>query len=533
MAAKQAHPLMQDRATGLSPIAAGLLRTAAVALDGQDTKTAEVALASVLALEPDCAEAWRMQGVVKHLRGDYTGAVTLLRRAHALAPDDAMIQMNLATALYAGGEFAAAVSYLQQACALAPDFAPAWFNLGKVFMLQGRPAGAITALHRALDVDPDHVPARVLLAQAETSLGMVTQASANYHEVLRCEPGQPIAWGGLADLDAERLSKDDVVQLRKAMQKPDATAPARVALGFALVKALEDQADYDGAFRALHKANSLQHRQLNWSPAVASAQVDALLGIFAGPLHGASDPTLGERVIFIVALPQSGSVLTEQILAAHPQVAAAGEVSDLQQVIDEESVRRGRPLQQWAATATSADWSRLGRDYLARTECWRRRKPCFIDRSLLNWRLVGAALAMLPGARVVNSRRDAFENCFACHRQLFASGNEFSYDLDHMVSYWRDYDRLSRHWLRLFPTRFIDHGYEAWQADPQARVRRLLDFCGLAFAPACVEFHRKQGASRNSMSAGQLLRRDSERAALYGKNLDRLRALLGPASTPR
>ncbi|MFC5527393.1 tetratricopeptide repeat-containing sulfotransferase family protein [Rhodanobacter ginsengisoli] len=531
MAAKQPHPLMQDRAAGLSPIAAGLLRTATVALDRLDPKTAEVALTSVLALEPDCAEALRMQGVVLHLRGDYAEAVTLLRRAHALAPDDAMVQMNLATALYADGEFATAVPYLQRACALAPDFAPAWFNLGKVYMLQGRPAGAITALHRALDVDPDHVPARVLLAQAETALGMVTQASANYREVLRCEPGQPIAWGGLADLDAERLSKEDVVQLRKALHKPGATHPVRVALGFALVKALEDQSDYDGAFRALYKANSLQHRQLNWSPAKASAQVDALIGAFATPPHGASDPTQGEQVIFVVALPQSGSVLTEQVLAAHPQMAAAGDLTDLQQVINDESVRQGRPLRQWAKTATAADWSRLGRDYLARTECWRRRKPCFIDRSLHNWRLVGAALAMLPGARVVNSRRDAFENCFACYRQLFASGYEFTYDLDHMVSYWRDYDRLSRHWQRLFPTRFTDHGYEAWQADPEGQVRRLLDFCGLAFAPACVEFHRKQDASAGSMSPGQLLRRDSERAALYGKNLDRLRALLSSGDT--
>ena len=116
------------------------------------------------------------------------------------APDDAMVQMNLATALYAGGEFAAAVPYLRRACAWHPDFAPAWFNLGKMYMLQGRPAGAVTALHRALDMDPDTVPARVVLAQAQTGLGMVTQARANYREVLRCEPGQPIAWGGLTDL---------------------------------------------------------------------------------------------------------------------------------------------------------------------------------------------------------------------------------------------------------------------------------------------------------------------------------------------
>jgi predicted Zn-dependent protease len=530
MAAKQAHPLMQDCVTGLSPMAAGLLRTATVALDGLDPKTADVALASVLALAPDCAEAWRMQGVVRHLRGDYAGAVTLLRRAHALAPADAMVQMNLATALYAGGEFAAAVPYLQRACALAPDFAPVWFNLGKVYMLQGRPAGAITALHRALDVDPDHVPARILLAQAETALGMLTQASANYREVLRCEPGQPIAWGGLADLDAERLSKDDVVQLRKVLQRPDATHPARVALGFALAKALENQADYDGAFRALNKAKALQHRQLNLEPRDGKCPGGCVPRRFRQTLArsvGSSAGRAGDLHRGTAAVRLDA----DRADPGHPFADDSCWRPDRPAAGHQRGVETSRAT--LAAMGEDGDGGRLvaaeaglscAHRVLAPTQTLLHRpQPAKLATG-------GRGAGDAAGARVVNSRRDAFENCFACYRQLFASGNEFSYGLDPMVSYWRDYDRLSRHWLRLFPTRFVDHGYEAWQADPEVRVRRLLDFCGPAFDPACVAFHRKQNAS--SMSAGQLLRRDSERAALYGKNLDRLRALLGSGNTP-
>lgn len=529
MTAMLAHPLMQNRAAGVSPTVAEMLERAGAALDAQNPRAAELALADALALSPDCAEALRMQGLVLHLRGDYDQSVKLLRQAHESRPHDTLIQMNLATSLYAAGQVEDALLNLRQACAKAPDFVPAWFNLGKMYMLQRRPAGAVTALHRTLDIDPTHGPARLVLAQAQTGLGMAAQAAANYRDVLRAEPSQATAWIGLSDIDAEHFSKQDIAQLRDALQQPQHNVSARILLNFALVRALEDQGDYTAAYRALHKANGLQYRQLNWNPALASADVDALIDMFARPLQGAPNNVQGEQVIFIAALPQAGSVMTEQVLAAHPLVAGTDELGDLKQVLNDESTRRGQRFPLWVRAASPADWARLGRDYLARTERWRRREPCFIDRNLSNWQLVGAALAMLPGARVVNSRRDAFENCFACYRQLFASGHEFSYDLDHMVSYWRDYDRLSRHWRRLFPDRFIEHSYEAWQADPQARASELLDFCGLAAHPACLDVERISSASQQGVVPARLLRRDSERSVLYGDRLDRLRGLLAYA----
>ena len=107
---------------------------------------------------------------------------------------------------------------------------------------------------------------------------------------------------------------------------------------------------------------------------------------------------------------------------------------------------------------------------------------------------------------VVNSRGDALETCFACYRQLFASGHGFSYDLDHMTSYWRDYDRLCGHWQRLFPQRFLEHAHASMQADPEAQVRRLLAFCGLDYDPACLAVHREQPISHSAPYAGELKR---------------------------
>lgn len=529
MVAKQTHPLLRNRAAGLSPTAAHLLGKAAIALSRREAATAEQAAIGVLALVPDCVEALRLLGLVEHMRGDYAAAVATFQQALVLNPDDALIHMNLGTSQYDCGEFDAAVNSLRRACELAADFAPAWFNLGKMLKMQGRADEAVTALQRALDLDRENVAARMTLAGVQASLGAVAEASANYREVLQLHPDHPDAWMGLSNLKIVRFGKDDLARLQRVLQLPQLAAQARISLSFALARAWEDQADYREAFRAFGKANALQRRQANWNASTVSAEVDAMLDVFARPLSGATDARQGEQVIFIVCLPRSGSTLTEQILASHPQVEGANELTDLQQVIDAESARRGVPFPQWARSATPADWTRLGSDYLARTEQWQQHKPRFTDKNLINWRLVGAAMAMLPGARVVNSRRDALENCFGCYRQLFAGGNGFSYDLDDMARYWHDYDRLSRHWQRSFPERFFEQVYESLQADPEAQVRRLLAFCDLEYDPACLDFHLTERTVRTASAAQvrQPLRRDTARSALYGSDLDRLRTLLG------
>jgi tetratricopeptide (TPR) repeat protein len=527
MGASQVHPLLRDRAASLSPEAVRLLDEAGGAMADGELARAEAALAAALALAPDSMEALRLSAQLHQLRGDHAQAVAILREALAKDSRDALAHIGLGVSLQSQGENGAALSALQRACELAPDFAPAWFNLGRLFQLQGRPAGAITALHRALDIDPDHLAAQLALASAQAGLGAELQAAANYREVLRRQPGHPEAWAGLSALDTERFGKDDVARLRQVLQMPQPTPHARIQLGFALAHALEDQADYRAAFRALRKANAWRRRQLNWNAAGMRARADAMLAAFAEPLAGATDVALGEQVIFLMALPHAGAGLTRQILAAHPYVGGVDESPDLQRVISDESARRRQPLLRWIGSATPADWARLGRDYLARTGPWRRGLPRFIDANRLNGRVVGVAMAMLPGARVVHCRRDALETCFSCYRQLFASGHDFSYDLDDIASYWRDHERLGRHWQRLFPQRFLEHDYEALLADPEAQVRRLLAFCGLEYDPACLGFQHELTQARTALRTRQPWQREPALAARYGAELDRLRLLLG------
>ncbi|MFI4958456.1 MAG: sulfotransferase family protein, partial [Lysobacterales bacterium] len=171
-------------------------------------------------------------------------------------------------------------------------------------------------------------------------------------------------------------------------------------------------------------------------------------------------------------------------------------------------------------------------EYLARTHRWRQQHPLFTDKNVNNWAFVGAALAMLPGARVVNSRRDPLETCFAWYRQLFSNQSvHFGYDLNDIVDYYAGYARLSRLWQQRYPLQYFDHEYESLQSDTEGQIRRLLDFCGLPFDPACLAFHQSSRPVL-TISAAQVrqpLQRDTSRSARYGHKLDPLRARLRAA----
>ena len=526
------RPTIHAAAGGLSPTATRLLNAAAKALGHMQLDDAERALFGVLALAPDCAEANRLMGVVSQMRGDNAKAVDFLQHALAANPDDATTHMNLGTALFEAGAIEAALANLRRACELAPRVASGWYNLGKALKLQFQYEDACDALRQALKLDPNHVLSLLSLADAQTGLGDIANATHNYREVLRRQPEQAQAWFSLSNLKTEPFTASDAARLQRAFRQSGAPADARIMLGFALAKALEDQGDYPSAFDVLQQANALKRRTLRWDADAEHARVDAIMQAFSKPMPTAPDATLGSEVIFIVSLPRSGSTLTEQIIASHPEVAGANEITDLPQVLEDESKRRGQPFPQWTNSATVEDWARLGRDYLARTERWRSERPRFTDKNLVTWQLVGAIMAMLPGARVINCHRDALETCFACYRQLFSSGAHFSYDLAEMASHYGEYARLSHHWQMLYPQRILDHSHESLLADPETRIRRLLDFCGLTFDAACLAPHLSTRTVRSTASAAQVrqpLRANTLKSDRYGEQLAPLQARLRDA----
>jgi len=516
-------------APSLPPQLLGALQKAQGELARRRFDAASATLTSVLAMAPGCAPALGMAAIAAQMQGHHDRAIACFRKALETQPNDAGLHAGLGISLFESGDIEGAVAMLRRACALAPGVASAWYNLGKALKLQVHTEEAIDTLRRALQLDPANVPARLTLADALASVGETDAAAAELRGILKAHPADAHAWFALINLKVIPLSAEDAGTLRRNFEQATGAPEDRVLFGFALARALEDQGKHAESFEVLRRANRLQRRRMRWNAAEHRAGIAAIESAFATSVPAPVDPEQGREVIFIASIPRSGSSLIEQILASHPEVEGANEITDLPRVLDAESTRRGHAWPEWVQEANAADWRRLGREYLARTARWRARKPRFTDKNLVTWKYVGAVRMMLPAARVVVVHRDPVEACLACFRQWFASGTQFAYDLDDLADYCIDFTRLTQFWMRRFPERVFDLEYEALLADPETMIRRLLDFCELRFDPACLDFHRTRRAVVSAASAAQVrqpLHRDTARAARYGRELDALRARL-------
>jgi len=522
-------PESSARLHGLAPRTAAMLVEAARLVDRLDYDGAERALTGALVLAASHPETLRLHGLVLHRRGRRAQADEVYRRALAAHPDDATLVSQHGELRADMGELDEAFALLRRAAELAPGDAAVWLRLGVQLDKQGHHEDALAVGRKIVAIDPAQRPGHLLIARNLHALGDIEGAAAQYRALIALGGERAYqAWFSLVDLKTIRLDAKEIAALERLAKDPKVGDHARAPLNFALGKVLEDAGRDADAFDAFSRANAITRRAAVWDAAAFSREIDDTMRGFSTAI-AKSPADMGHEVIFVVGLPRSSTTLIEQILAAHSSVEGASELPDLPAVIGQESTRRGVPFQSWAAQATPSDWERLGREYLARTARWRAVRPRFTDKLPNNWPLIGAALAMLPQAKIIDCRRDPIETCWSCYKQLFAPGLvRYSYDLRDLGAYWRDYDRLCRFWAERYPSSVRAQGYEALLAEPEREIRALLDFCGLPFEEGCLRFHEAKRSVRTA-SSGQVrepLRKDTARAARYGDLLAPLRDAL-------
>ena len=472
----------------------------------------------------------RLQAGTLEMRGDYAGAIAVARRAVAGRPVDPLCHNTLGTVLGASGDFDGAIASLRRACELQPGLAIAWFNLGVMLTRCVRIDDAIVALRRTIELAPDHMQARALLADMLRMGGQAEKAAAAYREVLERQPWQGMAWWGLADLRTGAFVDGDIERMHEAMRDPRASVDDKVAIGFALARALDGEDRLADSLHAIEQANALARQRQRWDAGTFSQGIAAIRS--AAPAAAGAPPAFGSEAIFIVGLPRSGTTLVEQILASHTQVEGAGELPDLPMVLTAESRRRGKMFPGWMNEMNSADWQRLGEGYLERTAHWRASRPRFTDKLPGNWMYVAAIRAMLPGARIVICRRDPVETCFSCYRQHLVN-NEYARRFEDLAAYWREFDHCTRLWRSMYPSHVYEHDYEALLAEPEVGVRKLLDACALPFEEGCLRFYenRREVRSPSATQVRRPLEADTSHARRYGALLDPLRRALAIQSS--
>jgi tetratricopeptide (TPR) repeat protein len=428
-----------------------------------------------LALKPEFAEAWSNLGNVRYAQGQLSKAMAWYERALTLKPDYADAHNNLGTALLAQDRIDEAVAHYERALALKAD-PSAHNNLGNALMRRDKLDDARAHYERALVLRPDYANAHNNLGNVLKEQGNFDDAMAHYGRAIAIHPDYAEAHLNRADIKSFQLGDADLAMLEALAARDDLSADQALYVHFALAKALDDIKDYCGAFEHLRRGNALKREQIHYDEVGALQLFERISTIFDRGLfdrfQGQGDPS--SIPVFVVGMPRSGSTLIQQILASHPQIHAAGELTVLEK----------SPMDVDA-------FQQLGQRYLSELPQVSDEKLRIVDKLPGNFLRIGLIHLMFPNARIIHTMRDPIDTCMSCYSKLFNTGLPFTYDLGELGRYYRAYSELMDHWRSLLPPgAMLDVSYEHVVDDLEGQGRRLIDYCGLPWDNRCIDFHR-------------------------------------------
>lgn len=465
-------------------------------------------------------------------------ARNLLERCLELAPDFHLARNNYANALGKLQQYEQALAQIDYLEKVEPNNLAHSILAASILVRTGDYDQAIDRYEGILARVPDHALLQMSYGHALKTVGRQADAITAYRRAISEIPSLGEAWWSLANLKTFRFEPEDIETMREAVDAGTGEPRDYFHLCFALGKALEDRGDYDDSFTYYDKGNAFKRTHSNYDADDNERRVTRLVQTCSAELftkHAgtgcpAADP------IFIVGLPRSGSTLLEQILASHSQVDGTMELPNIPMAARRLGDRRGidDSEPEYPAVLHGLDAQQLrelGEEYIEKTRIQRQGAPHFIDKMPNNFMHVGLIKLILPNAKIIDARRYPLATCFSAFKQLFAAGQEFTYGLENVGRYYRDYVRLMDHWNEVLPGEVLLMQYEDVIDDFEPQVRRMLEFCELEFEPQCLEFHKTSRPVRTASSeqVRQPLYRDAvEQWRNFEAHLDPLKTVLGP-----
>ncbi len=392
---------------------------------------------------------------------------------------------------------AGVVADLEQVLAAQPDNLEARRMLGAAFMALGDAARAADAFEVALRADPNDPTLLCWYGEQLKYAGRREDAIAAFRRAIAIEPSHGAAWFRLGDFKTYRFTADEESAMRKLSLGDNVKADHRTYLFYALARARADAGDAARAFADYAAGAAIQRAEKPYDAEATAAYTRHSKALFTQAFFGTrgggcADPD----AIFVVGLPRSGSTLVEQILASHTEVEATTELPYLGVIAQRLAASiRTEPYPDLLAGLSPSDREGLGEAYLDAARGLRKLgRPRFIDKLPENFQHVGLIHLILPNARIIDVRRNPMSSGFAVFRQRFGEGRAYSYDLMDIGLYYRDYVDLMTHWDRVLPGRVHRVIYDDLVSNTEMEIRRLLDYCGLTFEPACLNFHESRRA---------------------------------------
>jgi tetratricopeptide (TPR) repeat protein len=474
---------------------------------------------------------WITLGAVLMEMGRNTEALAVMQKAAGLLPGTAEVHCNLGTAFTIQNRLDEAEASYRRALEINPNFVNALSNLGYILVKLGRFEEAEAICQRALEINPSSNDSHVNLGVALYKQNRIDEAEASYLRALKIKPDVANTHSNLGNILAQqgRLEeaeasyqralkiKPDFVEVRFSLAQikkgaaDDESMAALIAiekaandaiplsnekamlLNFALGKCYDDICDYEKAFPHFLEGCKLKRVTFDYDPDQTTRYFASIMRVFNQTtmerLHGAGDSSY--RPIFVLGMPRSGTTLIEQIISSHPEVHGAGELPDLMAIAQCEIMGATFP-----DNLLLADQTRLsvwGAEYVTRLQRHAPNARHITDKMPINFAAIGLIHLMLPNARIIHINRNPIDTCLSCLFTLFKHGHEYTYDLMELGRYYVDYAHLMEHWRKLLPSgAFLNVQYEDIVVNQEVQSRRIMEYCGLEWNDAYLDFHKNK-----------------------------------------
>ena len=478
-------------------------------------KLAEETYKKVIKKDKDNIDALRLMGLLAFKTKDYDISERLFMRVLEIDPTFSLAWDNLAKLFRVQNKLSKSIPAFENLIKLDPYNFEALVSLGTIYIKLSKYHQGINLYEKSLTIKPENPRVYLSLGHALKTIGQREKSEIAYHNAIKFYPFSGEAYWSLANLKTYKFSKKEISNMKLAINK-NIHPNEQIQMHFALAKALESNNQFEDSFNHYNEGNWLQRKQIKYNSEEYKLSIDDLITFFKSnkDIFKSRANIKNDDPIFILGLPRSGSTLIEQILSSHSLIDGTQELPNIMAISrDIKLIDHNNGYPNNLMDIDTSSFNDFGQKYIDETRWARSSKPFFIDKMPNNFVHIGLIKLILPNSKIIDARRNPMDACFSCFKQYFAKGQHFTYDLDDIARYYKDYLRLMDFWNELFPGEIFTINYEDIINNTNKKIRELLNFCNVEFENSCLDFHKSKRPVKTASS-------EQVRQPMYKTGLD-------------
>jgi tetratricopeptide (TPR) repeat protein len=475
-------------------------------IDRGDTRAAIDSCERLNRDHPDYASGWHTASQLAYRLRNPSMALDAIRQATRIEPDKAAWLLQEARCLVRLGRVGPARAVARRLTDRELSSAYEYAGLGQVLTELGERREALACYREAVRLSPGDARQYYNMACLQRTLGDLDDAESNFDKAIELNPRDYEAWKLRSELRTQTLESNHVDALESLLEKGIDDNVGEANICYALARELEDLGEAERSFACLQRGAKARRRQMEYHVERDLDTMAAIRRVFpAERLRGAANDHDSSEPVFVLGMPRTGTTLVERILASHSEVSSAGELTnfavEMMRLVRERAAGRQLPRDALVELSADIDFAKLGEAYIESTRTVTGGTRHFVDKLPLNYLYVGLIHLALPNAKIVHVQRDPMDTCYAVYKNLFVDAYPFSYDLEELARYYVAYDGLMKHWHAALPGVMHAVRYEDLVSDVDREAHRLVEYCGLDWQPACLDFHKLDAVSTTASAA--------------------------------